>query len=203
MLGETAQLSWSEAGKGWAQYGRRPIPTSWGHNVRLGEYTQVMEEIERTRERLEQLAPGVHERIRQERIAKLSPELRAALDVPEEQLTEQNYRQHLDAKAQTNVTYDELVQGAPEQNRDAAKKLAERLNEQELMSSRISHYRNIVNYEYWDFRCAAEQTATAVAAASCCTRPRGPTTRPNWRTLASCTKHRGATGEKSTTSIRA
>ena len=32
------------------------------------------------------------------------------------------------------------------------------------MSSRIAHYRGIVNYEYWDLRCAAEQTATAVAA---------------------------------------
>jgi hypothetical protein len=164
VLGETAQLSWDEAGKGWAQYGRRPIPTSWGHNVRLGEYGQVNEEIERARERLEQLAPGVRERIRQERIAKLSPELRAAFDVPEEQLTEQNYRQHLDAKAKTTVTHDEVAQGAPEQNRDAAVKAAERLNEQELMSSRISHYRSIVNYEYWDLRCAAEQTATAVAA---------------------------------------
>ena len=110
VLGETAQLSWAEAGVGWTEYGRRQIPTSWGHNVRLGEYAQVNEEIERARKRLEQLAPGVHDRIRQERIAKLTPELRAALDVPEEQLTEQNYRQHLDAKAKTTVTYDEVAQ---------------------------------------------------------------------------------------------
>lgn len=164
VLGETAQQSWYEAGKGWAQYGRRPIPTSWGHNVRLGEYAQNNEEIERTRDRLAELAPGVREQIRQEKIAALSPTLRAALDVPEEKLTEENYRQHLDALAKTTVTHSEVAQRAPEQNRDAAEKLAERLSDQELMSSRISHYRSIVNYEYWDFRCAAEQTATAVAA---------------------------------------
>jgi hypothetical protein len=164
VLGETAQLSWYEAGKGWTQYGRRPIPTSWGHNVRLGEYEQVNEEIERMRARLEQLAPGVRDQIRKEKIAELSPELRAALDIPEGQLTEQNYAQHMDALAKTTVTNSEVAQRAPEQNREAAAKLTERLNDQELISARISHYRSIVNYEYWDFRCKAEQTATAVAA---------------------------------------
>ncbi len=164
VLGETAQLAWYEAGKGWTQYGRRPIPTSWGHNVRLGEYDQVNEEIERARQRLEQLAPGVREQIRQEKIAALSPELRAALDIPEEQLTEQNYRQHGEAAAKTAVTHSEVAQRAPEQDRDAAERAAERLSEQELMSSRVAHYRSIVNYDYWDLRCKAEQTATAVAA---------------------------------------
>jgi len=164
VLGETAQLSWYEAGKGWTQYGRRPIPTSWGHNVRLGEYEQANEEIERMRARLEQLAPGVRDQIRNEKIAALSPELHAALDIPEEQLTEQNYAQHMDALAKTTVTHSEVAQRAPEQNREAAEKLAERLYDQELISARISHYRSIVNYEYWDFRCTAEQTATAVAA---------------------------------------
>jgi hypothetical protein len=164
VLGETAQLSWYEAGKGWTQYGRLPIPTSWGHNVRLGEYAQVNAEIERMRARLDQLAPGVRDQIRKEKIAELSPELQAALDVPEEQLTEQNYAQHMDAQGKTTVTHSEVAQRAPEQTREAAEKLAERLYDRELISARISHYRSIVNYEYWDFRCAAEQTATAVAA---------------------------------------
>lgn len=164
VLGETAQLAWSEAGKGWTQYGLRPIPTSWGHNVQLGAYAQVNEEIERLRKRFEQLAPGVREEIRKEKVAALSPELREALDVPEDKLTEQNYGLHMDALGKTAVGHREVARRAPEQNRDAAEAVAERLIDQELLSSRISHYRSIVNYEYWDYRCMAEQTATAVAA---------------------------------------
>ena len=164
VLGQTAQLSWSEADRAWGEYGRRPIPTSWGHNVRLGEYDEVNGEIVRLKEQLEQLAPGVRQRIRQEKVAQLTPELLSALDVPEEKLTEENYRQHLDAKAKTSVGYQEVAQRTAEQNRETAKKVADRLVEMETLSSRIAHYRGIVNYEYWSIRCAAEQTKTAVDA---------------------------------------
>jgi hypothetical protein len=164
VLGQTAQQSWYEAGLGWTQYGRLQIPTSWGHNVRLGEYDQVNDDIDRMRERLEQFAPGVREQIRQEKIAQLEPELRTALDIPEEQLTEDNYRQHSEAVLQTRVTHREVAERVPDTNRASAIRLAERLNDQELMSSRISHYRSIVNYDYWAIRCEAEQTKTAVDA---------------------------------------
>lgn len=164
VLGQTAQQSWFEAGEGWKQYGRLQIPTSWGHNVRLGEYEQVNEDIEQMRARLEQLAPDVREQIEREKIAELEPELRAALELAEEELTEENYRQHSDAVAQTQVSHQEVAERAPEPNRAAASKLAERLSNQELMSSRISHYRSIINYEYWRVRCEAEQTKTAVDA---------------------------------------
>lgn len=164
VLGQTAQRSWYEAGEALAEYGRRPIPTSWGHNIRLGEYEQVNDSIERMRQRLEQLAPGAREQIKKEKIAQLSPELAAALDVPEEKLTEANYQQHRDAVQKTHVTHQEVAQRAPEQNRTAAENLADRLSDEELLSSRIAHYRSIVNFEYWTVRCAAEQTKVAVDA---------------------------------------
>ncbi|HPM81279.1 MAG TPA: hypothetical protein PLF81_11300 [Candidatus Anammoximicrobium sp.] len=164
VLGQTAQRSWYDAGRALEEYGRRPIPTSWGHNIRLGEYDQVNDGILRIRQRLEELAPGVREQIRKERIAELTPEQSAALDVPEEKLTEQNYSQHLEAVAKTAVTHEEVAQRAPEQNREAAEKLAKRLADEETLSNRIAHYRSIVNYDYWTIRCAAEQTKTAVDA---------------------------------------
>jgi hypothetical protein len=163
-LGQTAQRSWYEAGEALAEYGRRPIPTSWGHNIGLGEYEQVNDSIERMRQKLEQLAPGVREQIKKEKIAELSPEQAAALDVPVEKLTEANYQQHHEAVQKTHVTHQEVGQRAPEQNRTAAESLADRLRDEELLSSRIAHYRSIVNFEYWTVRCAAEQTKVAVEA---------------------------------------
>ncbi|NLF70635.1 MAG: hypothetical protein GX575_16510 [Candidatus Anammoximicrobium sp.] len=164
VLGQTAQRSWYEAGEALGEYGRRPIPTSWGHNVRLGEYDQVKEALTRMEQRLEQLAPGVRAQIRQEKIANLTPEQAAALDVPEEKLTDANFQHHMDAVQKTKVTHQEVAQRAPEQNRKAAEKLADRLGDEEVLSSRIAHYRSIVNYDYWTIRCAAEQTKVAVDA---------------------------------------
>lgn len=164
VLGDTAQQAWYEADQGWSQYGRRAIPTSWGHNIRLGEYEQVNDDIKRMEKRLAELAPGVAAQIRQEKIAALDPALRAALDLSEAQLTDENYAQHYDAQKRTEVTHREVAERAPSENRAAALSLAERLSTQELMSSRISHYRGIVNYEYWALRCQAEQTKTAVDA---------------------------------------
>jgi hypothetical protein len=47
---------------------------------------------------------------------------------------------------------------------DKIVKTPSRITAQELLSSRIAHYRGIINYDYWAIRCKAEQTKTAVDA---------------------------------------
>ncbi len=165
--GQTAQFAWRDAGNGWRDFGTKEIPTSWGHLVRLGEYDKVGEDIVRMREVLAEIAPGVRERIRKEKIAALTQDERDALKVPEEDLTEDNYRQHYEAQNKTAVTHAEVAENADEAVRDRAVRLASRLADQELLSRRISSYRSIINYDYWKIRCEAEQTLTAVKAREC------------------------------------
>jgi hypothetical protein len=162
ILGELAQRAWSQAETAWAKFGQRPIPTSWGHNVLLGDYQKVNDELLRMRERLEELAPGVRERLRQEKIEKLTPEQRAALQAAA--VTEENYEDYFKAIELTEVSNEEVGREAPEEDREKAVKLAAQLTERELLSKRISHYRSTINYDYWEIRCAAEKTKTAVDA---------------------------------------
>ena len=167
ILGQVAQRAWGKAGVWWEKYGQRPIPTSWGHNILLGDYDIANDEVEGLREELEEQAPGLMDLIREEKVAKLSDEERAALDIPDEELTEDNYQLSYDARMKVAVSYEEVAERAPGENRDKATALAAKLRDAELMFSRISHYRGIINYEYWEIRCAAEQTKTAVDAREC------------------------------------
>ena len=167
ILGQEAQRAWSKAGVWWEKYGQRPIPTSWGHNVLLGDHKIVNDELDKLRESFEELAPGVRDLMREEKVAKLSDEERAALDVPDAELTEENYQATYEARSKVAVTFEEAAERAPEENRAKAIALAARLRDTETMANRISHYRGIINYDYWEIRCAAEQTKTAVDAREC------------------------------------
>lgn len=164
ILGEVARRAWAKGGESWAEYGKRAIPTSWGHNIRLGELAAVREEITRLQARLDALIGDARAQVREEKVAKLRPELRKALELAETELDESNYQQHLDAVAAVAVTHEEAAKRAPPTVRDRAVKLAARLRDQETLATRIGHYRGIINYEYWQTRCDAEQTETAVAA---------------------------------------
>jgi hypothetical protein len=164
ILDEVARRAWTEGGNGWAEYGRRPIPTSWGHNIRLAELPQIREEIDRLRAKLDALAGEAREQILQERIAKLTPEQRAVMKLKETELDATNYGLWVEAREKTFVKHQEVAQRAPAAVRDKALKLAGRLNDEELLSSRTGSYRSIINYEYWELRCKAEQTKPAVDA---------------------------------------
>ncbi len=164
ILGEAARIAWRDAKKAWAEYGQRPIPTSWGHNVRLGGYNAINDEIEQLGVDLDELAPGVKDQLYQERFDQLTDVQRAALDLTEQELTEENYKDHFAARDAVKVTHEEIAEGAPRQNRDKAMALVTRLLDAEMMSHRTAHYRGIINYEYWETRCAAEQTQTAINA---------------------------------------
>lgn len=164
ILGQVAQRAWADGGRAWAEYGRLPITTSWGHNIRLGDYKQTQDEITRLRKKLDEMAAGVREKLLQEKLAKLPQEMRAALDIPDTEWSEATNALKGQARARTQISHEEVAQRAPQDVRDSAIKVAARLTDQELLSWRISHYRSIINYDYWETRCDAEQTAEAVEA---------------------------------------
>jgi hypothetical protein len=164
ILGDVAQLAWRKADADWQAFGRRPIPTSWGHNIRLGDYATVQERLEQLDDRLEELAPGVREQIHQERLDSLTAEERKALETPWDELPEEDYELQFQAETKTMVDQHDVAERAPEENREAAKRVAIQIEEQKALSQRVSHYRSTINYDYWETRCAAEQTVNAVRA---------------------------------------
>lgn len=165
--GDTAREAWRKADRGWKEFGQRPIPTSWGHVIRLGEYDNVREEITRLHERLDEMAPGMREEIKNEKIAALPQELQDALNTPDEELNQETYMQQYEAKERSRPSHREVAERADEDVREKAIRLAARLEDQGLLSTRIAHYRGIINYDYWAIRCEAEQTKSAVDAREC------------------------------------
>ncbi len=164
ILGQYARRAWTKGGEQWAKYGTESLPTSWGHNIRLGDHPQIKAEIERLRAKFDKLTGLVRETLLQEKIAKLTPEQQAVLKLAESELNETNYPIYRTAKEKTPVTHAEVAQRTPAEVRDQAAKLAAKLDEQETLAMRTASYRGTINYEYWETRCNAEQTETAVSA---------------------------------------
>ena len=165
VLGETAMRAWRDGARGWSEFGERQIPTSWGHNVRLGEYERVRGEAEAMVRALNEMLPGVREQIEQEKRDELTPEQRAALDTPEYELTDDMYEAWIEAKQRTQVTHREVADRAEDpQLRERARKLAGRIEETRTLADRTAQYRETVNYEYWQIRSEAEQTPAALDA---------------------------------------
>jgi hypothetical protein len=165
VLGETAMRAWRVGSEGWAEYGQRQIPTSWGHNIRLADYERTNDEAEAMIRTLDEMLPGLRDQVKQEKRDRLTPEQRAALDTPVEQLSDENYELWLEAQRETQITHREVAERAVDRElRERAVKLAGRIEDAQLLASRTAQYRGIVNYEYWQTRSEAEQTRTAVDA---------------------------------------
>jgi hypothetical protein len=164
ILGETAQRAWREADAKWKEFGLMEIPTSWGHAIVMLNLDSIREEVEAARNRLDELAPGVRDEIYKEKVAALSSEQREAWETPLEDLETGQYDYYYAAKEKTTVTDREVADRAPEDVRERAVLLAANIETNKQLASHTDAYRNMINYPYWQARCGAEQTRTAVDA---------------------------------------
>lgn len=163
-LGDVAGEAWRLSSQDWKEYGERPVPTSWGHDIRLGEYERYRDRTAAALLKLDSIAAGEREKLFNERMAKLRPEEREALNTPEEQRTEQQMALAMEAEPKVRPTADEVANRVPADKRREAKRLAREAAESELYTTRIERYRDIVNFAYWRDRCELEQSPAALAA---------------------------------------
>jgi hypothetical protein len=164
-LGDVAGEAWRLSGNDWKRYGEQPVPTSWGHDIRLGEYERYRELTAAGLKKLnEEIAPGVHEKLLAERQAKLKPEERAALEIPPEKRTNQQMMLAMEAEPKLAVNVEEVANLAPAEKRREAKLIARQCTEYDTIATRIERYRDIVNFKYWRTRCEVEQSPTALKA---------------------------------------
>ena len=156
-VGETAKEAWREAGIEWNEYGGKPIPTSWGHNLRLNYEEQMREEYAKLLQQLDNITPGVRERLEKERRDSLSKEQRMAMETPVEERDSEQFVLASEAEQHLKITADDIAAAAPAEVRDDAAQLAAKANDRQLLADRIARYRQTVNYEYWRDRCLMEQ----------------------------------------------
>jgi hypothetical protein len=164
-LGEVGRRAWAEAGKSWKKYGNRLIPTSYGFSIRLNDLEENDRQIAELVRKLDELAPGVREQLRQEKLENdLTDPQRAALKKPAEKRTAKQNTLALEAEQLLQVADAEVADAAPAAVRDEARRLAGQIGQKQWHSVVIKRYRNIVNFDYWRTRCEAEQTDYALRA---------------------------------------
>jgi hypothetical protein len=162
VFGEIAANAWRRAHESWLEYGGRSIPTSYGYTIQLNEGERWDERVIERKQELEAFLPGLEERLKQDKLARLTDEERAVVGRNVADLTSEEYEIKTHADEKIIVTPDELVAAAPEGKRREARRLSNRVLEAEAYSTTIRRYRSIVNFIYWRTRCEVEKTDRAI-----------------------------------------
>lgn len=163
---ETAEQAWRKAREGWNRYGQRELPTSAGFNIRLNDQEPIDERIRQARQELDRLCPGAAEELRSEKRAKLTPQQLAALEVPPEKRTPEQYSLVYEAGEMLRVRPADYLAKAPREHRPRVRQLVDQIEQDELTSHQIALNRRIVNFEYWRTRCESELREEAPQAHS-------------------------------------
>jgi hypothetical protein len=148
--------AWETAREDWREYGQRQLPTSFGIDIRLQDLESQQKLADELTKKLEEMLPGVRERMRDEKLAALPADVREAVRTPYEQRTHDQIALAAEHEVKATVTWDEVAGTAPEEQRVEAKALANALIRAEAQINAISTERSKVNYEYWRTRGEAE-----------------------------------------------
>jgi hypothetical protein len=163
-LGDRAQRAWSQAEQYWREYGDMEIPSTWGVSMRLNEKEPALERAKEAARRLDEIAVGCREQLRQEKLAALTPAERETVGKTEAELKPEQYGPYNAMLGKMMFRHTDVAARAPANVRSRAYAWAAKAEDAEILAERISRYREIVNFEYWRTRCAAEKSDAAIAA---------------------------------------
>ncbi|MEX2168235.1 MAG: hypothetical protein WD851_02910 [Pirellulales bacterium] len=164
---EKAQQAWALAETEWLEFGELVIDHSTGVKLQLNHQPQLEKEVERLKAALEELGPGIREKIAAEKRDKLPEELRATLDAPADQRTPRQNELLYEAEAAVAVSHAEVAQRLAQENPERSRQsrqLASELDDTERKLSYTINYKRDSNFDYWLTRTQFEQTADALDA---------------------------------------
>jgi hypothetical protein len=154
-------LAWENAGAEWRKLGDRDFPTENAGPYRLNDRAALARNLAAAQAKLEKLAPGVREKIRQRKIAKLPADRRRALELPSEQRSEEQDALATLAEGDTQVAYGEVAEQAPQNVRAEAQEVAARAAQLQELLNEVMRGRENVNFDDWLTRCRVELTDDA------------------------------------------
>ncbi|MEX2560653.1 MAG: hypothetical protein WD403_12100, partial [Pirellulales bacterium] len=163
-FGEKARISWEEALREWEQYGARNFLTSSGHTVRLNDLEMYQHQAAELKAELEDLDPGLRERIVAEKRAALTAAERDALEMPFEARNQDDFQRAFNAMRKLAVTHEDVAKRIAGPDKGRAAELAKKAALADAFADAINHEREIVNFEYWRMRCQVERTPAALEA---------------------------------------
>ncbi len=162
--GEVARRAWRNAARAWKEYGSRNIPTSYGVSIRLNEREMRENRAKQLIAKLDELSPGLRDKMLPQRRDSLSDKQREALDTPPIKRTAKQHELVSEANKILEITHEDVAKRVTGAHHQRALKLAKEATETEQTANYIRRYRQIVNFEYWRLRADVEQTNEAVTA---------------------------------------
>jgi hypothetical protein len=162
---EVAQDAWENAEEAWLGFGDRPVSSSWGEALRLNQLEQIRLQVADRERQLDELAPGVRERIVEERKKQLDPLFVQAVDTPPEQRTQAQVEQANAAAPALDVDPRLILAEIPSEKKTGqAVRLADQIAKLKQYATYVDRYRNQIAYDYWLGRARLEGTSDAIAA---------------------------------------
>lgn len=161
---EKAKVAWTDAADFWQKYGAREMVAPFGEKYRLSEQEDLEQRASELTLELEGLAPGLRQKIVEERKAKLPADERVLVETPLETLPEEDRYKAFTLVQGLAVSHKDLAARVEGANHDPAVKLAEEVTALQQKAQLVNHERDVVNYKYWRLRCAAEKTDSALKA---------------------------------------
>jgi hypothetical protein len=156
-FGDKAQRAWQDASKGWEEFGKKPIPDPDDDQLILGDLEKREGLEKQAAKALDDLDPGLREKIKKKKYDALTPEQREAYDTPAGKRNEKQQTLAMQAESQLDVSYEEIAKQVPLERRAEAKKLAEEARKNSIIAIDIRRSRDVVNYAYWKLRAEVEQ----------------------------------------------
>jgi len=163
-FGSTAQRAWQKASQMWDEFGDFLLTSTSGESFRLNDKEDLLAAADEKIEQLEALAPGLREKIVEEKRAALSDEQREALKTPANERTAEQFTLAAQAEELLEVGHEEVAMRVEGDDRAVALDLAESIKQDEAKARAIDRYRDIVNFEYWRRRAIFEQDPDTLAA---------------------------------------
>lgn len=163
-FGQKAPAAWRQAGLDWHEFGQIELPTTNDAQICLNDQEKYEKATAVAAAALDKLAPGLREKIFQERLEELTPAERKAWNTPANKRTEAQNSMMMAIESRLQVNHDEVARRVTDKHRAAAKKLAEEANHNQERALQIRAERSIVNFDFWRLRAEVEQTPEALAA---------------------------------------
>lgn len=164
VFGEKARSAWRQAAADWTELGRREFPSEHGFFYRIEDLDRAQDDLDAALKRLEAFAPGLRDRLLEEKQAKLTDEERRALALDSADRSVSEARLAYEAGQKSQVTDFDVADNVTAADRTKARAAADEIALRRLTIGEIQNARKIYNYQYWQDRCAMEQQDDALAA---------------------------------------
>ena len=163
-LDAEAQQAFAAAHAALIKLGNRDLATQFGFNVRLNQFSEFQQDLQKLRDKMDALAPELRQELIDARFAGLSKPQQDAYNM-EVGLRSEYHRQLANEAAQALIIPEiEIAESMPEAVRNQARRIAMAAEDAAMKVDGIDYMREMINYDYWLKRCEMEQMTLAITA---------------------------------------